>query len=141
MTEKERLLFIKNRVQSANETIGEISSHIENKYWNTEGNRMYYACFHAVTALLAKYKIFASTHSGTIRMFGQHIVLSGKIKKELGKHYSELFEKKQGGDYSTMFKFDEETISRLHKPSVELIHTIEAILDEESDEEPPQLTK
>jgi uncharacterized protein (UPF0332 family) len=93
MNEDERWQFINDRIQSAMETIGEVKSHIENKFWNTAGNRMYYACFYAVTALLEKNQISPSTHTGTIRMFGQHFILTGKIKKELGKHYSELFEK------------------------------------------------
>lgn len=128
MTESERSDYIAYRIQNARETFGEIKTHIENKFWNTAGSRMYYACFYAVGALLMKSGISASTHSGTIQMFSKHFILTGKIKKELGKHYSELFEKRQRGDYGDLYNFDEETILRLYQPSEELIKAIEAFL-------------
>ena len=46
--------YIKYRLQKANETISETKILIENKFWNTAINRMYYACFYAVGALLVK---------------------------------------------------------------------------------------
>ena len=46
--------YIRYRLQRANETIAEINILIENKLWNTAINRMYYACFYAVGALLVK---------------------------------------------------------------------------------------
>jgi uncharacterized protein (UPF0332 family) len=130
MTEAERKEYIGYRIQNAQHTIAELKSHIENKFWNTAGSRMYYACFYAVSALLMKNQISVSTHSGVIQMFGQHFILTGKIRKELGKHYSELFEKRQRGDYGDLFNFDEETILRLYGPSVDLINTIEKLIKE-----------
>ncbi len=132
MTDVERKEHIEYRIQNARKTIEELKTHIENKFWNTAGNRMYYACFYAVGALLMKSGISASSHSGTIRMFSQHFILTGKMKKELGKHFSELFEKRQRGDYGDLFDFDEETIVRLYGPSVEFIDTVEALVNQTS---------
>lgn len=42
------------RIKRAIETISEVEKHIENGFWNTSVNRMYYACFYAVGALLVK---------------------------------------------------------------------------------------
>jgi uncharacterized protein (UPF0332 family) len=47
------------------------------------------------------------------------------ISKELGKHYSELFEKRQKGDYNDFFDFDEETVVKLYQPSLDFIKEIE----------------
>jgi uncharacterized protein (UPF0332 family) len=52
------------RLQRALETIKEVKTHIENEFWNTAVNRMYYACFYAVGALLIKHDVAPSTHSG-----------------------------------------------------------------------------
>jgi uncharacterized protein (UPF0332 family) len=35
--------YIKYRIERARETIEEVQTHIENKFWNTAINRMYYA--------------------------------------------------------------------------------------------------
>jgi uncharacterized protein (UPF0332 family) len=47
------------------------------------------------------------------------------ISKELGKHYSELFEKRQKGDYDDFFDFDEEAVVKLYQPSVDFINAFE----------------
>ena len=117
--------YINYRLQRANETISEIKILIENKLWNTAVNRMYYACFYAVGALLAKNGVETSSHSGSRQKFGQLFIHTGLISKELGKHYSELFEKRQKGDYNDFFDFDQETVLKLYPPSVELIKEIE----------------
>lgn len=53
---------------------------------------------------------------------------TGKIDKDLAKHFSELFEKRQKGDYNDFFDFDEETAMRLKQPTIDLINSIEKLL-------------
>jgi uncharacterized protein (UPF0332 family) len=57
--------YAEYRIKRARETISEVQTLIENKFWNTAVNRMYYACFYAVGALLIKQDIVTSSHSGT----------------------------------------------------------------------------
>ena len=120
--------YIQYRLQKANETIAETRILIENKLWNTAINRMYYACFYAVGALLIKNGVKASSHSGSRQKFGQLFIHTGLISTEFGKHYSELFEKRQKGDYSDFLDFDEETVLRLYKPSIDFIKEIEKLI-------------
>jgi len=40
------------RIQKARETFNEVGLHIQNELWNTAINRLYYACYYAVVALL-----------------------------------------------------------------------------------------
>ncbi len=121
--------YVKYRMRKATETIAETTILIENKYWNTAINRMYYACFYAVGALLIKHGVETASHSGTRQKFGQLFILTGKISKDLGKHYSELFEKRQKGDYNDFFDFDKETVLMLYKPSQDFIKTIEKLIE------------
>lgn len=122
--------YIEYRFRRAKEILVELEILINSKLWNTAVNRMYYACFYAVGALLIKNKIQTASHSGTRQMFGQHFVRTGKISKELGKHYSELFEKRHKGDYNDFFDFDEETVLRLLPTTKEFIGTIGDLLIE-----------
>lgn len=46
---------------------------IENEFWNASINRIYYACFYAVSGLLLKYDINTSTYKGIRQMFGLHM--------------------------------------------------------------------
>ncbi|MCK4921066.1 MAG: HEPN domain-containing protein [Bacteroidales bacterium] len=101
------------RIQRAKDTIQEVEIHIANKFWNTAVNRMYYACFYAVGALLIKHKVTTSSHSGTRQKFGQLFVKTGKVDRSLAKHYSNIFEKRHKGDYNDFYDYDEETTLHL----------------------------
>jgi uncharacterized protein (UPF0332 family) len=82
--------YRKYRIKRAKETIEEVQVHIENRFWNTAIIRMYYACFYAVSALLAKDMIEVSSHSGVRQKFGEYYVKPGKIERDLAKHFTEL---------------------------------------------------
>jgi len=119
------------RIRRAKETLLEVDILIQNKFWNTAINRLYYACFYAVGALLVKNGIETSSHSGTRQKFGQLFIKTGKIDKELGKHYSKLFEKRQKGDYTDFFDYDEETVIQFLPLSKKLISEIELLILED----------
>jgi uncharacterized protein len=85
MNQEERQKLVKYRIKKARETFSEVDLHIENKLWNTAVNRLYYACYYAVIALLVDKDIHAQTYSGVRQMFGLHFVKTGIIDKETGK--------------------------------------------------------
>lgn len=86
MTEFKSDDYSRYRIERAKETLGEIEVHIANGFWNTAVNRMYYACFYAVSALLLQRGINASSHAGIRQQFGQHFVKGGVIERELARH-------------------------------------------------------
>ncbi|NDP20584.1 MAG: HEPN domain-containing protein [Paludibacter sp.] len=104
---------------------------IENSFWNTAINRMYYACFYSVCALLASQNIDASTHAGVRRQFGQLLVKTRKIDKILARHFTNMFEKRHKGDYNDFFDFDETTVKELFPISKKFIGKIEEIINEQ----------
>lgn len=130
MTEYKPEDYIKYRIKRAWETIDEVQTHIENKFWNTAINRMYYACFYAIGALFAKHKIEVDSHSGVRQKFGKHFVKTGKFDKKLAKLFTELFDKRQKGDYNDFLDYDEETVLRLYPLSRELIKQVDELLTE-----------
>jgi len=117
------------RIQKAKDTIVEVEIHIQNEFWNTAINRMYYACFYAVSALLVKHGIETSSHKGIRQLFGKMFVKTGKFDKNLAKHYTDLFEKRHKGDYNDFFDFDKETVIRLLPISKEFIRVIEDLIN------------
>ena len=117
------------RIQKAKETIVEVEIHIQNEFWNTAINWMYYACFYAVSALLVKHGIETSSHKGIRQLFGKMFVKTGEFDKNLAKHYTDLFEKRHKGDYNDFFDFDKETVIRLLPISKEFIRVIEDLIN------------
>ncbi len=130
MTVYQREDYIRYRIERAKETLIEVEKHVENCFWNTAVNRLYYACFYAVSALLLKHNIEVASHSGIRQKFGQLFVKTGKFDKDLAKHYTDLFEKRHKGDYNDFFDYDEETVANLYPLSVEFINEIERLLED-----------
>jgi uncharacterized protein (UPF0332 family) len=120
--------YIEYRIKRARETISEVDVHIQNKFWNTAINRMYYACFYAVSALMAKKEISVSSHAGIRQKFGEHFVKTGLVERNLAKHYTELFDKRHKSDYNDFYEHDEQTVLRLFATSKEFIGRIEELL-------------
>lgn len=75
LAEEERQSLVSYKLIKANETIAEIPILINNKLWRNAANRLYYACFYAVSALLVKHGHIAHTHGGVKGLFGNILFL------------------------------------------------------------------
>ena len=130
MTNEERKDIVTYRIENAKTTLTEVKSHIENGFYNTAVNRMYYACFYAASALLIANKIQVKSHEGVRQQLGLHFVLTGKISQEQGKFYSLLYSKRTAGDYEDFLTHDKDTVDWLFPRSVEFILQIAAMVEE-----------
>ena len=130
MNESDRKELVSYRLNKANQTLKEIDILLKNELWNTAVNRMYYACYYAVSALLINSAIQAQTHAGVRQMFGMHFIKPGKIEKDLGKFYSDIFDKRQTGDYEDFVEFEKEDVIELLIPTKQLVDIINQILNE-----------
>jgi uncharacterized protein (UPF0332 family) len=79
---------------------------------------LYYACFYAVLALFTKHNIESHTHSGAKTQLSLHFVKTGKLEKDDGMLYGDLFDLRQKGDYGDFFDFEEQHINT-YIPKVE----------------------
>lgn len=91
--------LIKYRQSRALETYDEAVLLSSKNHWNATANRLYYACFYAVNALLLKNALSFSTHNGVKSEFHKNFIKPGLISKESGRLYSRLFNLRQEGDY------------------------------------------
>jgi uncharacterized protein (UPF0332 family) len=130
MNEQERKELVGYRLTKAKDTLQEIDILIENKLWNTAINRLYYACYFAVSGLLLKHKINAQTHAGVRQMLGLHFIKTGIIPNELGKLYSNLFSMRQSSDYDDFITFEKDDVLINLSPTKELIQKIEELTSE-----------
>lgn len=120
--------YILYRIERAKETYKDAELLAEKKRWNSAINRLYYAAFYAVIALLLKEGINSRTHRGAKNAFNQYFVKTGAISQEYGRLYSQLFTWRQKGDYDDLFNFTEESVKPFFNPVQRLITKIETIL-------------
>ena len=92
MIPEQRFDIVLYRITSAKRLLREIEDLIRLGYYNTAMNRMYYACFYAVSVLLLHEEIDGvKTHEGVRQMFGKHFVQTGIIPREWGRFYTVMF--------------------------------------------------
>lgn len=109
MNEEMRTL-IRYRMERAQESLDEASLLFESGHTNTAVNRLYYACFYAVSSLLLTQNLSSSKHSGVRAMFHQRLVRTGRVSAELGKFYDILYNNRQKGDYADLVRFERDDI-------------------------------
>ena len=98
------------RTARARETLDEAQVMADSMHWNACVNRLYYACFYAVTALLASREIEASRHSMVRSFFNRDFVKTGIFPRELATVYNDLFETRRESDYEDFFSSDPSTV-------------------------------
>ena len=76
---------------------------LDREHYRTCLSRSYYSIYYATQALLLSQKLEASTHKGTIRLFGQHFVKTGQFSSEFAKILSDAYELRQLSDYDADF--------------------------------------
>ena len=120
--------YIGYRINNAKETLEAARLLADNQHWNSAINRLYYSCFYAISALIYKYDINATSHAGLKHQFTLHSIKPGLIDKELGRVFVELFDWRQKGDYGDFYDFDKEKTMPLFKPVETLIVAIESLI-------------
>ena len=128
MTIDNREDYIRYRLQRAEESYEDALILAKNQRWNAVVNRLYYACFYAVIALLLQNNIETQSHDGTRTKFGLHFVKTGLIDKKYGKLYTKLFDFRQKGDYGDLYDYDGPTISPLISSVREFIDVIKQLM-------------
>jgi uncharacterized protein (UPF0332 family) len=124
MTENLEAL-ISYRLMRSKDTLDDARILAQNNRWNSSINRLYYAAYYAVMALLLANDIKPTTHNGVKSNFSEHFIKTGKMPLELGKLYSQLFSWRQKGDYDDLFDFTEEKVLPYFEPVMSLIDSIE----------------
>jgi len=98
--------IIAHRLTRAYETLEEARMMAVAERWNAAVNRLYYACFYAVSALLLTKDLQSPKHTGIRGLFSTHFVRTGLFPKELAVLYNSLFDTRNESDYEDFFNAD-----------------------------------
>ncbi len=112
--------LVQYRIERAREALTDAGILAKEERWKSAANRMYYACFYAVSAYLAFRDIKATTHSGLKSAFNQELVKTGKIAKTAGILFNKLFYIRQEADYEDFATIQADEIQSM-LPEVEIL--------------------
>jgi len=124
------------RLEKAEDTLSDARKYINDATPESTVNRIYYAMFYAVNALLITKGLSSSKHSGVRALFNKEIVNKGLIERQWGEFYSDMFDRRQKGDYSDFVKFKKQDVEIWLKKAEEFMGimrrlTLEIIQHEE----------
>ena len=125
MIEKE---LVNYRRVKAVETLDDARVLIEHGRLESAVNRIYYAVFYIVSALLLTRDLSSSKHSGVKSMFIQNFVKTKSVSLEDGSFYSSIFEFRQKADYADYVNFDLETVRQWIKQAEDFIAHIDELI-------------
>ena len=109
MTESDYKTLIKYRCEEAIEALEDAELLIDSKRYRSAANRLYYAAFYAVLAVLLTKKLQYSKHSAVISFFDKEFIKTGILPKEYSRALHRAFYERQQDDYMPFVEFDAET--------------------------------
>jgi len=119
--------LIKYRFQRARETLDEANVMLQTEHLYGASNRVYYACFYAVSALLITKNLSSSKHAGVMALFNRHFIKEKLLPVELGKFYSRVFDNRQQSDYGDVVKVEAKQLTKDIKTASDFIDRIESL--------------
>ena len=121
--------LIRYRIERAHEILSDAKILINNNRILSAINRLYYAAFYAVQALLLTKNLSSVKHSGIRSLFQQQFVKEGIIPKELGRFYNQLYKNRQKSDYEDYVQFGKEQADGWHIQVADFIKVISRTID------------
>ncbi len=85
MTTEHSKQFVTDSLKQAEQSLQAAKVLLEKGLLDDSVSRAYYAMFHAAVAILYALGLRAKSHSGTINLFGEHLVKKGVVSKECQK--------------------------------------------------------
>jgi len=124
LSDDKRSPLITYCLEKAQNTMKHVKGNAAMDFWPVVANRLYYAAYYAVTALLLGKGLTVQTHHGVIHLFNLHFIKTGIMDSSYGKLYGRLFSLRQTGDYDDLFNISKEDVLPLIEPTERMINDI-----------------
>jgi uncharacterized protein (UPF0332 family) len=105
---------------------------LENQLYEDCVSRSYYAVLHAAKAALATVGVEPESHHAVRRMFGLHLVKTGKLEKDFAKILTAEQEDREIGDYDIHIEIEKDTAAKRVRDAEKFVKRIEKYLQSQS---------
>ncbi|HEY9722820.1 MAG TPA: HEPN domain-containing protein [Oscillatoriaceae cyanobacterium] len=116
------------RLNRASETMDEARDLATRQHWNGAANRLYYACYYAVTAWMASRALTVSKHTHVRSTLNRDLVKPGLISEALGNFFNDLYELRTESDYLDFKHLEASDVEALVPQAENFIRTIKGLL-------------
>ena len=126
---EEVLALIKYRLEEAEDSIKEAEVLLkEGMSMRAVMNRLYYAMFYAVLALLQEKEMGTSKHAGAISLFDREFVKKGVFDERMSKTLHRSFELRQRGDYMERVEVAKSDVDEILSEAKEFVRRVKTHL-------------
>lgn len=126
---KELLELIKYRLKEADDSVKEAEVLLrEGMSMRAVMNRLYYAMFYAVLALLQEKEMGTSKHAGAISLFDREFIKEGVFDNELSKTLHRAFELRQKGDYMEQAEVTKNDVDEMLPKTKDFVNKVKEYL-------------
>ncbi|MBA7703309.1 hypothetical protein ES703_112091 [subsurface metagenome] len=109
----------------ANKALMAAKTLLENQLYQDCVSRSYYAVLHAAKAALATVGVEPESHHAVRRMFGFHLVKTGKVEKDFARILTAEQEDREIGDYDIDIEIEQDRAAKRVNDAEKFIKRIE----------------
>ncbi len=128
LTNEERKTLVSLEMKKAYDTYEEIGILVAANRWSGAANRLYYAVFHAISALLINDGHLVNSHKGSHATFSLNYIKTGKLSKEYGRLYHQLQTMREESDYNCAYDVEPDELAKRIEPAKQLIDEISVLV-------------
>ena len=135
LKEIDRRVIITLELDKTAKTWEQMELQVKNGIWEMAANRLYYALFHAVSALLITDHHEVGTHRGAVNQFSLYYVKTAFFTKDDGRLYSNLQKLREDGDYNCYIDVEQKDVEGYIEPTRQLIERIRQYVADKAPQE------
>ena len=128
MEDQDKEILIGLYLSKGEEVLSDAVLCMENQRWNSAANRLYYAAFHVLNALLISDNKPACSHKGMRLVFGKNYVLTGLATEEEAYLLSRMETMRNKADYDCAFTARAEVVTELYPQVRELVEHLKELV-------------
>ena len=130
LSDEERKIIVSLEIEKAYRHYNQALIMQREEQWDGMANRLYYAVFHAVSALLFFDKHEVNSHKGSHVIFAQYYIKTNILPRLYGDLYRKLARMREESDYNCTYDEEPDVLQSNIVPAKEMIDTISAMVKE-----------
>jgi len=124
---------IKKEISRADKALKSAEVLIQKNYYEDAISRCYYGALHAARAVLLIEDINIGSHQAVRRLFGKHLIKTGKLDKKYAKILAVVQDDRYRADYDVIFSATQEDAEESLEGANEFFDAIKEHLKKEID--------
>lgn len=122
--------YVRFRIEQANETLRDAKSLYETGTLHGVINRLYYACFYGVLALLFTEGASSKKHTGILSLLDRDWVKTGRLSPDSGRFLRRLFDLRLQADYGYPLRLERDDVAKWLRDGEHFLNEVLARVDE-----------